>query len=151
MDSPGEERLIFHSAMDSHPEEAILEHAGLESPEDFQFDPDCTLILYGLHGRNTKGLLKKFLRIGTVTFWQPVQQYDTAIVAYATPDLALEAKNTLTDEKILFCTVRDPFCAWLWPPFPSLPVSVFCSNGLLLVCLLLGGHHHPFKLIAATA
>lgn len=104
-------RPCFQSAMESHTDEVNLEHVGLESPEDFQFDPDCTLILYGLHGRNTKGLLKKFLRIGTVTFWQPVLQYDTAIVAYATPELALEAKNSISDEKILFCTVREPFFA----------------------------------------
>lgn len=97
--------------MESHTDDVNFEHPGLESPEDFQFDPDCTLILYGLHGRNTKGLLKKFQKFGRVTFWQPVLQYDTAIVAFATPELALEVKNSMTDEKVLFCTVREAnFC-----------------------------------------
>lgn len=77
------------------------------TPEQFDFDPDCTLILYGLHGRNPRGLLKKFQAIGTVTFWQPVTHYDTAIVAYQDPELALKAKATILDEKILFCTVRQ--------------------------------------------
>ena len=75
--------------------------------DEFEFDPDCTLILYGLHGRNQRGLLKKFQAIGTVVFWQPVTHYDTAIVAYQTPELALAAKTTIKDEKILFCTVRN--------------------------------------------
>ena len=95
------------------------------SPDEFDFDPDCTLILYGLHGRNNRGLLKKFQAIGTVTFWQPVTHYDTAIVAYATPKLAQLAKTTITDEKILFCTVRDAIsssdttCAFRFESFDS--------------------------------
>lgn len=106
-------------AMESLPDDVHVEHPELQTSEDFQFDPDCTLILYGLHGRNHKGLLKKFLRIGSVTFWQPVLQYDTAIVAYATPELALEAKNTITDEKVLFCTVCWPLHCFesLFPSF----------------------------------
>jgi hypothetical protein len=95
-----------HFEMDSPREDE--DHSGeIQQHDEFQFDPDCTLILYGLNGRNPKGLLKKFMAIGPVTFWQPVLQYDTAIVAFPNAQLALLAKETIEGEKILFCTVRS--------------------------------------------
>jgi hypothetical protein len=79
----------------------------LQNP-DFPFDPDCTLILYGVHGRNPKGLFKKFAAVGLLIYFQPVAQYDSIIIAYETHEQACRAKNTIEGEKILFCTVREP-------------------------------------------
>lgn len=76
--------------------------------DDLPFDPDCTLILYGIHGRNTKGLYKKLSKIGQITYFQPVKHFDTIIFAYDDAKTAQEAIDTIADEKILFCTVREP-------------------------------------------
>lgn len=91
--------------MDSNGEESPRSDEDSYQHEDYQFDPDCTLILYGIGGRNPKGILKKFQAIGEVVFFQPVNPYDTIIIAYATHELAENAKTTITSEKILFCTV----------------------------------------------
>jgi hypothetical protein len=89
----------------------------LQNP-DFPFDPDCTLILYGVHGRNPKGLFKKFAAVGLLIYFQPVAQYDSIIIAYETHEQACRAKNTIEGEKILFCTedTTIPSNSLLLPP-----------------------------------